>query len=164
MKEAGGDNLLAAIRKVLRGEIYVSPRMAASVLDGLSARRPRGSSSPIEKLTDREFEVFRLIGQGKSTRDISELLHLSPKTVDVHRSRSEEHTSELQSLRHLVCRLLLEKKLAFLASAVRTTPHSRSSPELLSPCRSRVVGGAGETQPRWPESSRITKPCATIFF
>lgn len=90
MKEAGGDNLLAAIRKVLRGEIYVSPRMAASVLDGLSARRPRGSSSPIEKLTDREFEVFRLIGQGKSTRDISELLHLSPKTVDVHRSHIKE--------------------------------------------------------------------------
>jgi len=90
MKEAGGENLLAAIRQVLRGEIYVSPRMAAIILDGLSARRPRGSSSPIERLTDREFEIFRLIGQGKSTRDIAETLHLSPKTVDVHRSHIKE--------------------------------------------------------------------------
>jgi DNA-binding NarL/FixJ family response regulator len=86
MKETGGDNLLGAMRQVLREEVYVSPRMAANLLDGLSARRPRGSSSPIEKLTDREFEIFRLIGQGKSTRDIAGQLHLSPKTVDVHRS------------------------------------------------------------------------------
>jgi DNA-binding NarL/FixJ family response regulator len=90
MKEAGGENLLAAIRQVLRGEVYVSPRMSARILDNLSARRPRGSSSPIEKLTDREFEIFQLIGQGKSTRDIATQLHLSPKTVDVHRSHIKE--------------------------------------------------------------------------
>jgi DNA-binding NarL/FixJ family response regulator len=90
MKEAGGENLLAAIRQVLRGEVYVSPRMSARLLENLSARRPRGSSSPIEKLTDREFEIFQLIGQGKSTRDIAAQLHLSPKTVDVHRSHVKE--------------------------------------------------------------------------
>src|SRR5580693_1385717 len=90
MKEAGGENLLAAIRQVLRGEVYVSPRMSARILDNLSARKPRGSSSPIEKLTDREFEIFQLIGQGKSTRDIAAQLHLSPKTVDVHRSHVKE--------------------------------------------------------------------------
>jgi len=90
MKEAGGENLLTAIHQVLRGEIYVSPKMAAKVLDDLSARRPRGSSSPIGKLTDREFEIFRLIGQGKATRDIAEQLHLSTKTVDVHRSHIKE--------------------------------------------------------------------------
>jgi DNA-binding NarL/FixJ family response regulator len=90
MKEAGGENLLAAIRQVLRGEVYVSPRMSSRILNDLSARRPRGSTSPIERLTDREFEVFQLIGQGKSTRDIAVQLHLSSKTVDVHRSHIKE--------------------------------------------------------------------------
>jgi DNA-binding NarL/FixJ family response regulator len=90
MKEAGGENLLAAIRQVLRGEVYLSPRMSARILEGLSGTRPRGSSSPIEKLTDREFEIFQLIGQGKSTRDVAEQLHLSTKTVDVHRSHIKE--------------------------------------------------------------------------
>ena len=90
MKEAGGENLLTAIRQVLRGEVYVSPRMSARILEGLSGSKPRGSSSPIGKLTDREFEIFQLIGQGKSTRDIAEQLHLSTKTVDVHRSHIKE--------------------------------------------------------------------------
>jgi DNA-binding NarL/FixJ family response regulator len=86
MKEAGGDKLLAAIRHVLDGQIYVSPRMSARILESLSGRKPRGSHSPIERLSDREFEVFQMIGQGKSTKDIAAQLHLSPKTVDVHRA------------------------------------------------------------------------------
>lgn len=90
MKEAGGENLLGAIRQVLRGEVYVSQKMSARILEDLSARRPRGSNSPIERLTDREFEVFQLIGQGKGTREIAAELHLSPKTVDVHRSHVKE--------------------------------------------------------------------------
>ncbi len=90
MKEAGGENLLAAIRQILRGEVYVSPQMSARILETLSGRKPRGSSSPIGKLTDREFEVFQLIGAGKSTRDIAVQLHLSPKTVDVHRGHIKE--------------------------------------------------------------------------
>lgn len=90
MKEAGGEALLAAIRQVLNGDVYVSPKMSARVLDNLSGRKPRGSQSPIEKLTDREFEVFQLIGQGKSTRDIAKQLHLSSKTVDVHRGHIKE--------------------------------------------------------------------------
>jgi DNA-binding NarL/FixJ family response regulator len=90
MKEAGGENLLTAIRQVLRGEVYVSSQMSARLLEGMSGARPRGSTSPIQKLTDREFEVFQLIGQGKSTREIAEQLHLSTKTVDVHRSHIKE--------------------------------------------------------------------------
>ena len=85
MKEAGGEKLLIAVRRVLDGQVYVSEGMSARILDNLSAKKPRGSNSPIEKLSDREFEVFQLIGQGKSTRDIARQLHLSPKTVDVHR-------------------------------------------------------------------------------
>ena len=101
MKEAGGENLLAAIRQVLRGEVYVSPRMSARILDGLSGAKPRGSSSPIEKLTDREFEIFQLIGQGKSTREIAAQLHLSTKTVDVHRSHIKEKL-ELKDVTSLI--------------------------------------------------------------
>ncbi len=90
MKEAGGENLLAAIRQILRGEVYVSPRMAARMMEAFTHRTPRGSSSPIGQLTDREFEVFQLIGAGKSTRDIAAQLHLSSKTVDVHRGHIKE--------------------------------------------------------------------------
>jgi DNA-binding NarL/FixJ family response regulator len=90
MKEAGAEKLLLGIRQVLNGQVYVSERMSAKLLDSLTGRRPRGSNSPIEKLSDREFEVFQLIGQGKSTRDIAKQLGLSPKTVDVHRSHIKE--------------------------------------------------------------------------
>jgi DNA-binding NarL/FixJ family response regulator len=90
MKEAGGENLLAAIRQVLSGQVYLSPKMSAKILDDLSARRPRGSASPIERLSDREFEIFQLVGMGKSTKDIAVQLHLSPKTVDVHRGHIKE--------------------------------------------------------------------------
>lgn len=86
MKEAGGEALLAAVRQVLRGEVYVSAKMSARILETLSGGRPRGSNSPIAKLSDREFEVFQLIGQGKGTGDIAAELHLSSKTVDVHRA------------------------------------------------------------------------------
>ncbi len=105
MKVAGGENLLTAIRQVLRGEVYVSPRMSARILEDLSGTKPRGSSSPIEKLTDREFEIFQLIGHGKSTRDIAEQLHLSPKTVDVHRANIKEKldlTDVTALIRHAV--------------------------------------------------------------
>lgn len=90
MKEAGAEKILKAIRQVLDGEVYVSAAMSAKLLDSLSGRRPRGSNSPIEKLSDREFEVFQLVGVGKSTREIAEQLHLSPKTVDVHRGHIKE--------------------------------------------------------------------------
>ncbi len=90
MKEAGGESLLAAIRQVLAGQVYVSSRMSAQILGALSGRRPRGSSSPIEKLSDREFEVFKLIGHGRGTKEVAGQLHISPKTVDVHRARIKE--------------------------------------------------------------------------
>lgn len=86
MKEAGGEALLAALRQVLAGQIYVSAKLSARLLENLSGGRPRGSSSPIAKLTDREFEIFQLIGHGKSTHDIAAQLGLSTKTVDVHRA------------------------------------------------------------------------------
>lgn len=90
MKESGSENLLGALRCVIGGQTYVSPRVSESILRNLSARKPRGSDSPIQALSDREFEVFQLIGQGKGTREIAEQLNLSSKTVDVHRSHIRE--------------------------------------------------------------------------
>jgi DNA-binding NarL/FixJ family response regulator len=90
MKESGSENLLIALRRVLEGQTYVSAGMSERILSNLSARKPRGSDSPIQALSDREFEVFQLVGQGKSTREIAEQLHLSPKTVDVHRTHIRE--------------------------------------------------------------------------
>ena len=55
-------------------------------LETFSGRREETESSPVEKLTDREFEVFQLIAQGKGTREIAEKLHLSVKTIEVHRA------------------------------------------------------------------------------
>ncbi|MDB6165990.1 MAG: Two component transcriptional regulator, LuxR family, partial [Lacunisphaera sp.] len=86
MKEAGGENLLAAIRQVLGGQVYVSARMATVFLGSFSGSKTRDANSPFGKLTDREFEVFQLIGQGRSTREIAQQLGLSTKTVDVHRA------------------------------------------------------------------------------
>src|SRR5436189_915139 len=86
MKQEGGKKLMEAIRQVLGGQIYVSEKMSAKILEIFSGRRsPGADKSPVENLTDREFEVFQLIGQGKGTRQIAEKLHLSVKTVEVHR-------------------------------------------------------------------------------
>jgi DNA-binding NarL/FixJ family response regulator len=85
MKKAGGEVVLQAIRQVLSGKVYVSERMSAQILDQFSGARSAKHQSPIEMLTDREFEVFKLIGEGSSTREIAERLHISPKTVDVYR-------------------------------------------------------------------------------
>ena len=71
MKEAGGEKLLMAIRHVLSGQVYVSERMSAHLFEAMTTRRPRGSNSPIEKLTDREFQVFQLIGQGLGTKQMA---------------------------------------------------------------------------------------------
>src|SRR5437016_1137742 len=84
MKQEGGKKLMQAIRQVLTGQIYVSENMSAKILAIFSGQRP-SAQSPVEQLTDREFEVFQLIGQGQGTRQIAQHLHLSVKTVEVHR-------------------------------------------------------------------------------
>ena len=84
MKQEGGKKLMEAIRHVLSGQTFVSPKISAKILDAFSGRRPEGSS-PVEQLTAREFEVFQLIGAGLSTKEIAARLHVSAKTVEVHR-------------------------------------------------------------------------------
>lgn len=86
MKQEGGKKLMQAVRQVLDGKIYVSEKISAEILETLSGRRPGAEGFTLEKLTDRELEIFQLIGQGKGTRDIAETLHISVKTIDVHRA------------------------------------------------------------------------------
>ena len=90
MKQEGGEKFLQAIRQVLAGQIFVSEKMSARILEVFSGRQPEKSSSPVQKLTDREFEVFQLIGQGIGTRAIADQLHLSVKTVEVHRANIKD--------------------------------------------------------------------------
>lgn len=90
MKRAGGEPVLQAIRQILSGNVYVSERMSAHILDRFSGDRASKHQSPIEILTDREFEVFKLIGEGCTTRAIAQRLHISPKTVDVYRQHLKE--------------------------------------------------------------------------
>ncbi len=90
MKQEGGKKMIHAIRTVLNGQIYVSEKMSAKILEIFSGRRSESSRSPVERLTDREFEVFQMIGLGKGTRQIAEALHLSVKTVEVHRLHIKE--------------------------------------------------------------------------
>ena len=85
MKSAGGELLVKAIRQVLEGKVYLSEYMAGKVLEVFSGRRQRAEGSTLDKLSDREFEVFRLLGQGLTTREISQRLRLGTKTVDTHR-------------------------------------------------------------------------------
>ena len=85
MKQEGGKKLLYAIHQVLSGQIYVSEKMAAGILESFSGRHAEAAVSSVQQLSDREFEVFQLIGQGEGTREIAAHLHLSVKTVEVHR-------------------------------------------------------------------------------
>ena len=85
MKEEAIEQVLVAIRKVLQGEIFLSEKMKSKMLQQMAGGRAKMASSPIEKLTDRELEVFRLIGAGHSTRQIAGELHLSVRTVEAYR-------------------------------------------------------------------------------
>lgn len=89
-KNSTGAAMLEAIRKVLEGGVYVSTQLAAHLAEAFATRSPRGSSSPMEKLSDREFQVFALFGEGKTAKEIAAQLNLSPKTISVHRDHIKE--------------------------------------------------------------------------
>lgn len=79
------DNLRTAIRRVLAGKVFVSPAITDRLLNRLSHGQDEPAHSPVDKLSDRELEVFELIGQGLTTRQVAENLDLSPKTVETYR-------------------------------------------------------------------------------
>jgi DNA-binding NarL/FixJ family response regulator len=85
MKNEGGEKVLEAIRQVLNGQVYVSKSMSAALLVTLTRRHPDLREGTPGALSDREFEVFQLIGQGLSGQQIGQRLNLSVKTVGTHR-------------------------------------------------------------------------------
>ncbi|MHC4912589.1 MAG: response regulator [Planctomycetota bacterium] len=90
MKAEATEKVITAIRKVLTGELYVSDRMAAKMVRKLVGSGPAIGATPVDRLSDRELEVFLLIGQGRGTRQIADKLHLSIKTIETYRAHMKE--------------------------------------------------------------------------
>lgn len=101
MKQEATEKVLVALRRILSREIYVSERIANRMLHRYIGNPSAARPSSIADLTDRELEVFRLIGEGRSTRQIAEDLHISVKTVESYQSHIKEKLS-LRSARELV--------------------------------------------------------------
>ncbi len=106
MKKEASELLRAAIRQVLSGGIYLSQAMTARLVRSLVRGQKGPPAYPIDGLTDRELEIFCLIGKGLGTRQIAEALHVSIKTVESHRA-------------HIKDKLMLQDANELLLSAIR---------------------------------------------
>jgi DNA-binding NarL/FixJ family response regulator len=101
MKQEATDKVLVALRRILNREIYVSDRIANKMLRHYVRGADSKTNLPVAELSDRELEVFRLIGDGHGTRQIAEQLHLSVKTVESYQAHIKDKLS-LRSARELV--------------------------------------------------------------
>jgi len=90
MKEAASQKMAEAMRQVLDGGVYLSKEASTHILGGLSGQSQPHPKSRLEGLTDREFEVFELVGRGKSAHEIGDILNISSRTVDAHRAHIRE--------------------------------------------------------------------------
>lgn len=100
MKENATDEVLRAVRKVLAGDLYFSERVAAAVVQRTLREKPIFSRNGIERLSDREMQVFQLLGAAYSPREIAEQFHLSRKTVETHCEKIK-HKLNLQTAAEL---------------------------------------------------------------
>jgi DNA-binding NarL/FixJ family response regulator len=89
-KQEATKKVIDAIRRVLAGEIYASEKLAATILQKVAGRKTAGGGSPTDVLTDRELEVFQLLGQGKTVKEIANSLFVSAKTVEAHREHIKQ--------------------------------------------------------------------------
>ena len=89
-KEEATVSVLSAVRKVLDGQVYLSERMAERMMKRMVSGAQDKLGSPLEVLTDRELEVFQMLGRGLGTRQIAEELRLGIKTVESYRARIKE--------------------------------------------------------------------------
>ena len=88
-KQEPPESLIRAIRQVLRGELYLSPRMTSRVLNRVVAGSP-AQDDPVQSFSNRELEVYEMIGQGLTIQQIATRLHLSPKTIETHREKIKQ--------------------------------------------------------------------------
>lgn len=90
MKQEPQETVMNAIRTVAKGQVYLSTAMSAKLLQSFSGHRSSADLPPLARLTDRELEIFRLIGEGQSVRAIAEKLFLSTKTVEAHKEHIKQ--------------------------------------------------------------------------
>jgi len=90
MKAEALDSILTAIRKVLKGEPYLSSKFSERLVFKAIRSMDEGLGSPVDKLSDRELEVLNLMGRGFGAQDIANELHLSVKTIETHRAHIKE--------------------------------------------------------------------------
>jgi DNA-binding NarL/FixJ family response regulator len=90
MKSEPAKTVLAALRKVLRGEVHISEKMASAMVVKFVQGAEPPPPSPLESLSDRELEVFRMLGQEKGTRQIAEEINVAPPTVATFKNRIKE--------------------------------------------------------------------------
>jgi DNA-binding NarL/FixJ family response regulator len=111
MKSQATQKIVAAIRRVLAGGIWVSDDVNAILLQKQIRNRKPTPGSPLDQLSDRELEVFQFIGLGMAVKEIAASLHLSTKTVDVHRDRIREKLrikSSTELIRYAVSHVLAD--------------------------------------------------------
>jgi DNA-binding NarL/FixJ family response regulator len=101
MKQEATEKVLVAIRRILQGDVYLSDRLTTTMLQQYVRGGAATKSSPLLNLTDRELEVFRLIGEGHGTRQIADELHLSVKTIESYQAHIKEKLA-LRNARELV--------------------------------------------------------------
>jgi DNA-binding NarL/FixJ family response regulator len=101
MKQEATEKVLIAIRRILQGDVYLSDRLTTTMLQQYVRGGAATKSSPLLNLTDRELEVFRLIGEGHGTRQIADELHLSVKTIESYQAHIKEKLA-LRNARELV--------------------------------------------------------------
>ena len=89
-KQEALDHVVSAVRRVLEGKVYLSPDLADRMLHQVAAGNPPGEQAPLERLSDRELEVYRMLGTGKGSREIARSLHLSMKTIETYREHIKD--------------------------------------------------------------------------
>ncbi|HOW27543.1 MAG TPA: response regulator transcription factor [Elusimicrobiota bacterium] len=90
MKKESAEKVVSALRRILSGKVYLSEKMADRMLDRLTEGPDMEAESPVARLSDRELEIFRLIGQGHKTGEIADELSLSVKTIETYREQIKQ--------------------------------------------------------------------------